>query len=123
VPICTAPPRGHYALIHQDSRADLAGPFRYHQRSLPCRVGRFNQTGPSSPRQRGWTAAQRFEHIECRPCLRPFEQAAGAVEEAGAGASLGGGDEVEDGCSEPLEFDDGAAGTCAPAVVRGFATR
>ena len=36
---------------------------------------------------------------------------------------LGGGDEVEDSCSEPLEFDGGRVGTCARAVVRGVATR
>ena len=33
-----------------------------------------------------------------------------------------GGDEAEDSCSEPLEFDDGRAGTCALAVVPGIAT-
>jgi hypothetical protein len=42
---------------------------------------------------------------------------------AGAGASLRGGDDAEDNCSGLLEFDGGRARTCAPAVVRGVATR
>jgi hypothetical protein len=49
-------------------------------------------------------------------------QATGAVGGAGVGAPLGRGDEAEDSCSEPLEFDDGGAGTCALAVVSGIAT-
>jgi hypothetical protein len=40
----------------------------------------------------------------------------------GAGAPLGGGDEADDSCSEPLEFDHDRPGTCALAVVRGIAT-
>jgi hypothetical protein len=40
----------------------------------------------------------------------------------GAGGSLGGGDEAEDSCPEPLEFDDGRAGTCALAVVSRVVT-
>jgi hypothetical protein len=83
-------------------------------------VGRFTGRTVAA---RGWTAAQVLEHFEGRSFLGPFEQAAGGVEGAGAGASLGGGDEVEDSCSEPLEFDGGRVGTCAPAAVRGVATR
>ena len=56
-------------------------------------------------------------------CPAGFVSGADVVGVAGAGASLGGGDEAEDSCSEPLEFDGGRAGTCAPGVVRGFATR
>jgi hypothetical protein len=41
---------------------------------------------------------------------------------AGEGAPLGGGDEAEDSCCEPFEFNDGSAGTCVSAVVRGIAT-
>ena len=56
-------------------------------------------------------------------CPAGFASGADVVGVAGARASLGGGDEGEDSCSEPLEFDGGRAGTCAPGVVRGFATR
>jgi hypothetical protein len=56
-------------------------------------------------------------------CPAGFVSGADVVGVAGAGASLGGGDEAEDSCSEALEFDGGRAGTCAPAVVRGIATR
>jgi len=56
-------------------------------------------------------------------CPALFVSGADVVGVAGAGASLGGGDEAEDSCSELLEFDGGRAGTCAPAAVRGFATR
>jgi len=37
---------------------------------------------------------------------------------AGANASLGGGDEAEDSCSKPLEFDGDRAGRCALAATR-----
>ena len=86
-------------------------------------VGTVQPAGTFAARQRGWTAAQVLEHIEGRPFLGPFEQVAGGADGAGAGASLGGGDEVEDSCAEPLEFDGGRVGTCAPAVVGGVATR
>ena len=56
-------------------------------------------------------------------CPAAFVFGADVVGVAGAGASLGGGDEAEDSCSESLEFDGGRAGTCAPAVVCGVATR
>ena len=45
---------------------------------------------------------------------------AGAVVGARAGAPLGGGDEAEDNCCEPFEFNDGSAGTCVPAVLCGI---
>jgi hypothetical protein len=48
---------------------------------------------------------------------------AGAVVGAGTRAPLGGGDEAEDSCCEPFEFNDGSAETSVPAVVRGIATR
>jgi hypothetical protein len=47
----------------------------------------------------------------------------GVIGVAGAGASLGGGDQAEDSCANPLDPDDGCAGTCALAVARGTATR
>jgi hypothetical protein len=41
----------------------------------------------------------------------------------GAGGSLGGGDDAtEDSCAEPLEFDDGRAGTCGLVVVSRVST-
>ena len=55
-------------------------------------------------------------------CPAVFVSGAEVVGVAGAGASLGGGDEAEDSCSEPLEFDGGRAGTCARRG-RGVATR
>jgi hypothetical protein len=42
---------------------------------------------------------------------------------AGAGVSLGAGDDAETNGSKPLDVDGGCAGTCAPAVARGTATR
>jgi hypothetical protein len=48
---------------------------------------------------------------------------AGAVVGAGTRAPLGGGDEAEDTCCKPSEFNDDSAGTSVPAVVRGIATR
>jgi hypothetical protein len=47
----------------------------------------------------------------------------GADVVAGAGASLGAGDEANDNCSNPLDVDGRGAGTCAPAGARGTATR
>ena len=65
----------------------------------------------------------------CYP-LRPggvwpagFVFGVGVNGEAGASASLGGGDEAEDSCANPLDPDDDSAGTCALAVARGSATR
>jgi hypothetical protein len=40
----------------------------------------------------------------------------------GAGGSLGGGDDAEDSCAKPLEFDDGRAGTCGLVVVSRVST-
>jgi hypothetical protein len=40
----------------------------------------------------------------------------------GAGGSLGGGDDAEDSCAKPLEFDDGRAGTCWLVVVSRVST-
>jgi hypothetical protein len=56
------------------------------------------------------------------PRARDDWRAAGAVGAPGAGAPLGVGDDAEDSCSEPPEFDDGRAGTCSLAVVSGIAT-
>ena len=56
-------------------------------------------------------------------CPAGFVSGADVIGVAGAGASLGGGDEAEDVCSKLLDFDGGRAGTCAPAVARGTATR
>ena len=56
-------------------------------------------------------------------CPAWFVSGADVVGVAGAGASLGGGDEAEDNCSKPLDVDGGSARTCAPALARGTATR
>ena len=51
-----------------------------------------------------------------------FGGPAGAVVWAWTGAPLGGGDEAEDSCCEPFEFNDGRAGTWVFAVLCGKAT-
>ena len=58
-----------------------------------------------------------------RACPAGFVSGADVVGVAGAGASLGGGDDAENNCSKPLGVDGGCAGTRAPAVARGTATR
>ena len=54
-------------------------------------------------------------------CPAGFVSGADVV--AGAGASIGAGDEAEDNCSNPLDVDGRCAGPCAPAGARGTATR
>ena len=52
-----------------------------------------------------------------------FVSGVGVIGVAGAGASLGPGDEAGDSCANPLDLADGCAGTCALAVARRTAAR
>ena len=96
------------------ARLDLLQ-FSSKRQSAVHRSGRLRSRTP--PRRLTYLPAWHFLDLPWH-----LGDPAGAVG-AGTRAPLGGGDEAEDTCCEPSEFNDGSAETSVPAVVRGIATR